>query len=83
MTVNPGPTEGTTRALAPISDSVLAWVAEQRRHLETVRRLSRSGQDWSDDLRRIELCALVTRDVAAFNALYTPEGRNDGPPPSP
>lgn len=62
--------DGTPRALLPITEKVLVWVEEQRKHLPAVERLSHAGQEVADDLRRIELCALAARDIALFATLY-------------
>ncbi len=55
---------GTPRELKPIAEQVLAWVAFQRNHGD----LEMLFQE--DALRRIELCALVTMNVASFADLY-------------
>lgn len=52
--------EGTARALLPVTEHVLAWVARTREH---------GGVDLND-LRAIELCALATREAAFFHDLY-------------
>lgn len=81
--------KGTPRALLPITEQVLAWVASRRAFLdETDARLDRvaaQGYDVSEaraslqprreDLRRIELCALATREACYFHDLY---GSGDG-----
>lgn len=61
-------TAGTPDALIPITEKVLAWVANER--LPGPCRIPRVA---ADDLRRIELCALATREAAMFHALYGPE----------
>ena len=57
--------KGTPRALLPITEQVLAFVARYR---------ARGGIDLND-LRRIELCALATREACYFHDLY---GSGDG-----
>jgi hypothetical protein len=52
---------GTARELGPIAEKVLAWVAIQR---------SQGFGVPADQLRRIELCALATREAAMFFELY-------------
>lgn len=52
---------GTPRELLPISEKVLAWVAIQR---------SQGFGVPFGHLRRIELCALATREAAMFFDLY-------------
>ncbi len=54
------PHEGTPRALIPVTERVLAWVANQRR----------LGLQTDDDLRAIELCALATREACFFHDMY-------------
>ena len=56
---------GTPRAIGPIAEQVLAWVALQRQvpTLE-LRRIT------PDELRRIELCAQAAREAAMFHDLY-------------
>ena len=56
---------GTPRAIGPIAEQVLAWVALQRQFptLE-LRRIT------PDELRRIELCAQAAREAAMFHDLY-------------
>jgi hypothetical protein len=56
--------DGTPRALLPISDEVLALVARHRDGTAELRRLT------PDELRRIELCALATREASRFFDLY-------------
>lgn len=58
-------TDGTPRRIGPIADQVLAWVAVER--LPGPCRIPRVT---SDDLRRIELCALAAREAAMFHDLY-------------
>jgi hypothetical protein len=57
---------GTPEELLPISEKVLAWVSKQR----TRRRANVWTYITEDDLRRIELMALATREAAMFHALY-------------
>lgn len=52
---------GTPAALRPITEEVLAWVARQR----VAPTLATP-----DDVRRIELCAMATREAAMFFDLY-------------
>jgi len=70
---------GTPRALMPIAQETLAWVVKQRRHLE--ERYGWMRKEWPDCwertftereamIRKIELCALVTIDVAMMQDLY-------------
>lgn len=62
---------GTPDKLVPIAEQVLAWVAHERnRWRRTYAGTSYIPQDKLDDLRRIELCALATREAAMFHALY-------------
>jgi len=67
---------GTPRELRPIADQVLAWVATHRNN-EWPGRDAPSD----DDLRRIELCALATREAAMFFDLYggNPSGETTDP----
>jgi len=62
--------EGTPRAIGPIADQVLAWVASIRR--EPIVTMIDSGASYptEDELRRIELCALAAREAAMFHDLY-------------
>ena len=61
----PDITDGTPRAIGPIADQVLAWVALQRRFpVLELRRIT------PDELRRIELCAQAAREAAMFHDLY-------------
>jgi len=56
---------GTPRAIGPIAEQVLAWVANER--------AERNDPDYPFDhpaLRRIELCALAAREAAMFFELY-------------
>jgi hypothetical protein len=62
--------DGTPRALKPVAEATLAWVAQQREN-RTIRKYTPSVPT-DDELRRIELCALAALDVAAFEILYTP-----------
>lgn len=55
--------DGKPEALKPIVEKTLAWVAAQRNGAELRRPTP-------DELRRIELCALVAQDVAHFHDLY-------------
>jgi hypothetical protein len=52
---------GTAKELLPIAEQVLAWVIIERK---------RRCRIHPDELRRIELCALATREAAMFHALY-------------
>ncbi len=54
---------GTPRAIGPIAEQVLAWVAWQRASTSPERASA-------DDLRRIELCAQAAREAAMFHDLY-------------
>jgi hypothetical protein len=54
------PSGGTPRELLPITEQVLAFVA----------RVRKSGGVDLNDLRRIELCALATREACYFHDLY-------------
>jgi len=56
--------EGTPRALLPVTERVLAWVASERRHTRVL------GSPTPEDLRAIELCALATREACFFHDLY-------------
>lgn len=61
--------DGTPRALAPLAEEVLAWVANER-----LKRESRGFKPTvlaDDDLRRIELCAL---SVISYDRLITSLG---------
>jgi len=60
--------DGTPRAIGPIAEQVLAWVA-------MVRNQDHAQEDL-DHIRRIELCALAAREAAMFFDLYglTPDG---------
>ena len=53
--------DGTPRELLPVTEEVLALVARQRQRLTLLS---------PDDLRRIELCALATREACYFHDLY-------------
>ncbi len=56
---------GTPRAIGPLADEVLAWVADQR--------APRNDPDFPydhDSLRRIELLALAAREASMFLSLY-------------
>jgi len=55
---------GTPRELLPIANATLAWVNAQRHGMQELRRPT------PDELRRIELCALATRDAAMLYDLY-------------
>jgi len=55
---------GTPRNLVPIAEQVLAWVANERAPRNDP---SFPGYVSNDDLRRIELCALATREAAMFH----------------
>jgi hypothetical protein len=62
---------GTPEALIPIADQVLAWVAG----MKDLARAAHVPDDMvMDDLRRIELCALATREAAMLHSLYPPPG---------
>jgi hypothetical protein len=52
----------TPAELRVIADRVLLWVNRMR--LDTADNVS------DDDLRRIELCAMTTREVSMFHDLY-------------
>lgn len=68
--------DGTPRALKPIAEEVLSYVARERELIETkyfqgtslTTKLLRKGR--LDELRRIELCAKVALNVANFTELY-------------
>jgi len=62
------PREGTPRAVGPIADQVLAWVADQRKLAPY--QTEYDGPVDPDDIRRIELCALAAREAAMFHELY-------------
>jgi hypothetical protein len=66
-------TNGTPRAILPIADQVLAWVARQRAlwadHLENTPELVLCAPSL-DEIRRIELVALAAREAAMFFDLY-------------
>lgn len=64
--------EGTPRAIGPIADEVLAWVAFQKRSSTELRRPT------PDELRRIELMAQAAREAAMFHQLYGIEERDLG-----
>ena len=57
---------GTARAIFPIAEQVLAWVATRRRYNVAHDELFIPD----DDLRRIELTALAAREAAMFHELY-------------
>lgn len=57
--------DGTPRALKPIAEAVLAFVARHRDGADMEETMVDSQL-----LRRIELCALTTLDVANFDTLY-------------
>lgn len=57
------PNGGTPRAIGPIAEEVLCWVASQRGTPELRRPTP-------DELRRIELCAQAAREAAMFHDLY-------------
>jgi hypothetical protein len=61
--------DGTPRATKEIAEKVLAWVRERR---DFNQALTEHDEAWidPDDLRRIELCALATQNLALFNELY-------------
>jgi hypothetical protein len=63
---------GTARAIGPIADQVLAWVAYERtRHRPAATK---------DELRRIELMAQAAKEASMFFDLYgmkTPSGHLD------
>lgn len=72
-------TDGTSRAIGPIADEVLAWVARERGMFQRLEdQFGRYFPEQStagikarlDDLRRIELCALAAREAAMFHDLY-------------
>jgi hypothetical protein len=58
---------GTPRAIGPIAEQVLAWVA---RHRADPYLLQGEESLDPDDLRRIELCAQAAREAAMFHDLY-------------
>lgn len=60
---------GTPEALIPIADSVLAWVAGMRALADSAKAPDPVA---IDDIRRIELCALATREAAMLHSLYPP-----------
>ena len=53
----------TPAELVPISEQVLAWVAYQRQHAGFINI-------GADNLRRIELCSLATREAAFLHSMY-------------
>lgn len=57
---------GTARELRPVAEEVLAWVSRERNWKSEWEVLPPSD----DDIRRIELCALATREAAMFFDLY-------------
>ena len=57
----------TVEELIPITEQVLAWVAVERAR-------DRVGDD---ELRRIELCALATREAAMLQRMYPAPDRPD------
>jgi len=61
---------GTPRELKPIAEQVLAWVADARRKAELWGDGTNFRSPTLDELRRIELCALVAINVANFADLY-------------
>jgi hypothetical protein len=61
---------GTPRELLPITEQVLAFVARYRA----------SGGVDLNDLRRIELCALATREACYFHDLYGAGDASAAPP---
>jgi hypothetical protein len=65
---------GTPRELLPVTEQVLAWVAAARAR----RADGRCPHATADDIRRIELCALATREAAFFHDLYGPEPLSRG-----
>jgi hypothetical protein len=73
--------DGTPRALLPITERVIVWVAEQKARISaweaafaraqcdtTEARAALQGR--VDMIRSIELCALAARDIAMFHDLY-------------
>ena len=62
--------DGTPRALQPLAEEVLAWVAKVRH--EDVFYSSRHIP--TDDLRRIELCAQAVINLDRLTASFTAEG---------
>jgi hypothetical protein len=66
---------GTPRELKPIADLTLAFVANAKNR--RARGLCVHATD--DEIRRIELCALATREAAMFFDLYG--GTLDATPP--
>lgn len=87
-----GGPDGTPRALAPIAEAVLGWVGAQRATIRLQEQevtsltgdpdyAARSMVGLKDIARKVELCALVARDVAAFHTLYPPPGGENAPAP--
>ena len=74
-------TDGTPRELLPIAEEVLAWVARERRHVSSMFDGDDIGyRAQMDHIRRIELCALATREAAMLFDLYggrAPSGHID------
>ncbi len=73
---------GTPRELLPIADQVLAWVARERAKNDAPLPgdpFHTSVYVSDNELRRIELCALATREAAMFFDLYgiRPHGHLD------
>ncbi len=67
------PQPGTPAALMPIAEQVLAWVAGERAKNNTPLPddpFHTSVYVSDNELRRIELCALATREASMFFALY-------------
>lgn len=65
-------TGGTPRELLPITEEVLAWVSKQRRMFQAAKLADTvAGRSYEKHLRRIELCALATREAALFFDLYS------------
>lgn len=70
---------GTPRAIGPIADEVLVWVAREQKTFRELKDNFRrqfpqqylGGIDRHlDEIRRIELCALAAREAAMFHDLY-------------
>ena len=84
---------GTPRELLPIAEEVLVWVSRQKTRLHQHEQVFASAAEkgWDvgdadealqprrDTIRRIELCALATREAAMFFDLYgiRPHGHLD------
>jgi len=64
--------DGTPRALQPLADEVLAWVAAQRKSAPYQTEYDNPVPP--DDIRRIELCAQAVINLDRLTASFTAEG---------